>query len=141
LALWRISDAFDEGDADCVEHLIDIYLAKFPEQSGFIPLYLLLDFVMEMEILHAFGASAETHLATRLQVIRNHCAAAVDENWLKQTRAVTTHSRDKIDLLVAFEKSLQAAIQKNYLHEDQLTVSARESVSELRARRDSLPEG
>lgn len=136
-ALARISDATNEADPDQAEHLIDIYRTKLPEQSGIIPLYLLSAFI---DGLH-WDVNKRTTLTQRLQVIRNQRAATVDEYWLKHTRDMQMMMGGRADLLVEFEKCLEEAVQQNYVREDELAVSAREYVSELRARRDSLLEG
>jgi hypothetical protein len=118
--------------------LIDIYRKTFPDHSGIIPVYLLFDFVMQVERREK---AVDRSFTTRLQVIRNQRAATVDEGWLKQTRDMRIYwSNIHDDLLSRFEKSLQEAIQRNFVHEDELAASAGEYVSELRARRDSLLE-
>jgi NACHT domain len=136
--LWEIGRVLDSADPELAEHLIDIYRKTFPDHSGIIPVYLLFDFVMQVERREK---AVDRSFTTRLQVIRNQRAATVDEGWLKQTRDMRIYwSNIHDDLLSRFEKSLQEAIQRNFVHEDELAASAGEYVSELRARRDSLLE-
>jgi hypothetical protein len=143
-ALSRIKRPLAAADPEQAENLIGIYRKAFPDHSGIIPLYLLFEFANTIKLSDRHPINAGS-LTSRLQVIRNQRTAIIDENWLKRTRKVivgklTVRPFANTDLLVAFEECLQAAIQQNHVREDELTVSARQFVSELRVRRDSLLE-
>ena len=136
--LYRISLALNEAGPDQAEQLVSIYRTSFPEHSGVVPLYLLQQVVFAMT-LWSLPPGAARYLTQCLKVIENHRTDTVDEEWLKDTSCLGIDYGDKtFDLFVAFRQALRAAIQNDYIPDDELSTWAYKYASQLQARRDEL---
>lgn len=135
--LWRISRMLLGGSAQQeISSVIDAYRTSIPSRSGIIPLYLVLDFIDEMDSDDRSTDLARS-LARLLNQIGNQIGGDVDNEWLMESRAMTRLVDAKsYDILTMFMDVLNEAVGSGLLSEDEDTASVREYIYQLLATRD-----